>query len=326
MKAIRIEKNGGPEVLTLEEIQIAKPGPGQALVRNHNAGLNFVDIYIRKGIYPSSLPYTPGWEGAGVVEEVGAGVTAVKPGDRVAYAHQYGSYAEKILAKAEGLILLPDSISFEQGAAFPLQGMTAHYLLHEFHTIKPGNWVLIHAAAGGMGLLLVQWARHLGAKVIGTVSTEEKAKAARAAGAAEVIIYTKNDFVSETKRLTNGHGADLIIDGVGKTTFSGNLEAAALRGHIVIFGAASGPAEPIVPNSLMARSLSLSGGSLMNFILTREEILYRANAVLKGMQEGWLTLKIDKIFPLEEAAKAQQALENRQTIGKVLLAMPNSRS
>ncbi len=320
MKAIRVEKNGGPEVLKLEEISIENPGPGQALVRNHFAGLNFVDTYLRNGIYSCPLPYTPGWEGSGVVEKVASDVTSVKPGDRVAYAHQPGSYAEQILTKAEGLISLPDSISFEDGAAFPLQGMTAHYLLHEFYTIKPGDWVLIHAAAGGMGLLLIQWARHLGAKVIGTVSTEEKANAARSAGANEVIIYTKNDFVAETKRITNGHGANLIIDGVAKTTFAGNLEAATLRGHIIIFGAASGPANPIVPNNLMGRSLTLSGGSLMNFILTREEMLMRANAALKGLEEGWLKLKIDKIFPLAEAAKAQQALENRQTIGKVLLA------
>lgn len=320
IKAIRVHQNGGPEVLKLEDVEIGKPGPGQALLRLANAGLNFVDIYIRRGTYPTKLPYTPGSEGSGVVEAVGEGVTIVKPGDRVAYVHEPGSYAEKSLIHADALIPLPASLSFEQGAAFPLQGMTAHYLLHEFRKPKEGDIVLIHAAAGGMGLLLVQWARHLGATVIGTVSSEEKAKAARAAGAHEVILYSKQDFVAETKRLTNGHGADLIIDGVGKTTFAGNLEAAALRGHIVIYGAASGPADPILPNALMARALSVSGGSLWNFILTREEMLHRAQDVIEGIQKGWLKLRIDRVLPLAQASEAQRLLENRQTIGKMLLA------
>lgn len=320
MKAIRVHQNGGPEVLQLEDCDLPKPGPGQAIVRNSNAGLNFVDIYLRRGTYPTSLPYTPGWEGAGVVESVGEGVS-LKPGDRVAYVHQPGSYAESVLAKAEWLIPLPDTLNFEQGAAFPLQGMTTHYLLHEFHKVKEGDVVLIHAAAGGMGLLLVQWARHLGAKVIGTVSTEEKAKAAREAGAHEVILYSKEDFAAATKKLTNGRGADLIIDGVAKTTFAGNLEAAALRGHIVIYGAASGTADPISPNVYMGRSLTVSGGSLMNYMLTREEMLHRANAVIEGLQKGWLKLRIDKVLPLAEAAEAHRLLENRQTIGKLLLSM-----
>lgn len=320
MKAIRVHQNGGPEVLKLEEVEEGKPGPGQALVRIHNAGLNFVDIYFRRGTYPTSLPYTPGWEASGVVEAVGEGVSNVKPGNRVAYVHEPGSYAEKSIIHADALIAIPESLSFEQGAAFPLQGMTAHYLLHEFRKIKPGDNVLIHAAAGGMGLLLVQWARKLGAKVIGTVSTEAKAQAAREAGAHEVILYSKDDFVKETKRLTNGHGADLIIDGVGKSTFAGNLEAGALRGNIVIFGAASGPADPILPNALMGRSLTVSGGSLMNFLLTKEEMLGRAKAVLEGLQQGWLKLKIDKVLPLAQAPEAHRLLESRQTIGKVLLA------
>jgi NADPH2:quinone reductase len=289
-----------------------------------NAGLNFVDIYQRRGTYGRMLPFTTGLEGAGVVEAVGEGVSNVKPGDRVAYTGQPGAYAEASVVQADSLIPLPEGFSFEQGAAFPLQGMTAHYLLHEFRLPKAGDIVLIHAAAGGMGLLLVQWARHLGARVIGTVSTEEKAKAAREADANDVILYTKQDFVAETKRLTNGHGADLIIDGVGKTTFAGNLEAAALRGHVVIFGAASGPADPIVPNSLMARSLSISGGSLPNYLLTRDELMRRANDVIEGIQAGWLRLRIDRVFPLAQAADAHRVLENRQTIGKVLLATANS--
>jgi len=324
MKAVRVNEYGGPAVLQLREVETPRPATGQALVRLMNAGLNFVDIYQRRGTYGRILPFTAGLEGAGVVEAVGEGVSNVKPGDRVAYTGQPGAYAEASVVQADSLIPLPEGFSFEQGAAFPLQGMTAHYLIHEFRLPKAGDVVLIHAAAGGMGLLLVQWARHLGARVIGTVSTEEKAKAARDAGASDVILYTKQDFVAETKRLTKGHGADLIIDGVGKTTFAGNLEAAALRGHVVIFGAASGPADPIVPNSLMARSLSISGGSLPNYLLTRDELMRRANDVIEGIQAGWLRLRIDRVFPLAQAADAHRVLENRQTIGKVLLATANS--
>ncbi len=319
MKAIMVNQYGGPEVLKLQEVEIGKPGPGHVLVRLAATGVNFVEIYQRRGTYPKKLPYIPGSEAAGVIEEVGEGVTQFKPGDRVAYVHQPGAYAEKCIVTADGLIPLPEGFSLEQGAAFPLQGMTAHYLLHEFRKLKSGEVVLIHAAAGGMGLLLVQWARHYGAKVIGTVSTEEKAKAAKEAGASDVILYTKQNFAEVVKNLTNGHGADLIIDGVGKSTFAGNLEAAALRGNIVIFGAASGPADPISPNSLMAKSLTLSGGSLPNYLLNRNEMLSRAQAVLKGIQEGWLKIRIDKVIPLAEAAEAHRLLESRQTIGKVIL-------
>lgn len=319
MKAIVVTENGGPEVLKLQETEIGKPGKGQALIRLAAAGVNFVEVYQRRGTYPRQHPYIPGSEASGVVEAVGEGVTSVQVGDRVAYVHQPGAYAEASIVSADRLISLPSDLSFEQGAAFPLQGMTAHYLIHEFRKIKPGDFVLIHAAAGGMGLLLVQWAKHLGAKVIGTVSTEEKAAKAREAGAWEVILYTQKDFVAEVKRLTNNHGADLIIDGVGKTTFAGNLQAAALRGNIVIFGAASGPAEPIMPNALMARSLTVSGGSLPNYILTPEEMQMRAKAVLKGLQEGWLKLNIGKVLPLAQAGEAQRLLENRETVGKIVL-------
>ncbi len=321
MKAIVISQYGGPEVLKFQEKAIGKPAKGQVLVRLAAAGVNFVEIYQRRGTYPIKLPYTPGSEGAGVVEAIGEGVTLVKVGDRVAYVHEPGSYADYSVADAESLIPLPPDFSFERAAAFPLQGMTAHYLVHEFRKIKPNDVVLIHAAAGGMGLLLVQWARHLGARVIGTVSTEAKAKAALEAGASDVILYTTQNFVNETKKLTNGHGADLIIDGVGKTTFAGNLEAAALRGNIVIFGAASGPADPILPNALMARSLTVSGGSLPNFLLNRNEMLNRAQAVIKGIQEKWLKLKIDKVIPLAQAAEAHRLLEGRHTIGKVILSI-----
>ncbi|PJD95017.1 MAG: NADPH:quinone reductase [Parachlamydia sp.] len=321
MKAIVVSQYGGPEVLQLQEVEIAKPGKGQVLVRLAATGVNFIEIYQRRGTYPKKLPYIPGSEAAGVVEAIGEGVTEFGVGDRVAYVHQSGAYAEASVVDADSLIPLPADFSFEQGAAFALQGMTAHYLLHEFRKLKPGDVVLIHAAAGGMGLLLVQWARHLGARVIGTVSTEAKAQAAREAGATDIILYTKQNFVEEIKRLTNGHGADLIIDGVGKTTFAGNLEAAARRGNIVIFGAASGPADPIAPNALMVRSLSISGGSLYNYILSRTEMLSRAEAVIKGIQEGWLKLKIDRALPLAQAAEAHRLLENRQVIGKVILTM-----
>jgi NADPH:quinone reductase len=319
-RAIVIQQYGGPEVLRLQEVEIEKPGAGQALIRVAMAGVNFVDIYQRRGTYPRQLPFTPGLEAAGQVEEIGDDVRDFKPGDRVAYTGQPGAYAEESLVQADSLIPLPEAFSFEQGGAFPLQGMTAHYLIHEFRKPKPDEVVLIHAAAGGMGLLLVQWARHLGARVIGTVSSEQKAQAARQAGAHDTIIYTQQDFMAETKRLTNGRGADLIIDGVGKSTFGGNLEAAALRGHIVIFGAASGPADPISPNVLMVRSLSVWGGSLQNYLLTRAELLQRANALIEGIEKGWLKLRIFRILPLAKAAEAHRLLEARQTIGKVLLS------
>jgi NADPH2:quinone reductase len=319
MKAIVVHKYGGPEVLQLEEVEPPRPGPGQALVRLMMAGVNFVDINQRRGIYPRPVPFIPGLEGTGVVESVGAGVTGFRAGERVAYSGQPGAYAEQSAVDTESLIPLPDDFAFEQGAAFPLQGMTAHYLIHEFRWPKPGDVVLIHAAAGGMGLLLVQWARHLGARVIGTVSTEQKAAIAQEAGANDVIIYTQQDFVAETKRLTDGHGADLTIDGVGKATFAKNLEAAALRGHIVIFGAASGPADPILPNALMARSLTVSGGSLNNYLLTRDELMQRATDVMNAIRAGWLRLRVYRILPLAQAAEAHRLLENRQTVGKLLL-------
>lgn len=319
MKAIRISQYGGPNVLKIQDVQLGKPGRGQALLSLKASGINFVDIYQRRGFIPVSLPYIPGLEGAGIVEAVGEGVKNVKPGDRVAYVHELGSYAEQTLINSELLIPIPAELSFEQGAAFPLQGMTAHYLIHEFRTIKPNDIILIHAAAGGMGLLLVQWAKHLGARVLGTTSTAEKAEIAKKAGADEVILYTKKNFAAEVMRLTNSHGADLIIDGVGKSTFKDNLEAATLRGNIVVFGAASGPADPISPNVLMNRSLTVSGGSLANFILTSQELMKRAKAVIAGIQEGWLKLRIDSVFPLEKAAEAQQKLEERKTTGKVIL-------
>jgi NADPH2:quinone reductase len=325
MKAIRVAVHGGPEVLKLDDVApVARPGPGQVVVRMVAAGVNFMDVGQRRGSYPRELPFTPGAEGAGVVESVGEGVSRVKPGDRVAFTGVPGAYAEAVIVDADRLIPLPDDFSFEQGAAFPLQGMTAHYLIHEFRKPAPGEFVLVHAAAGGVGLLLVQWARHLGATVIGTTSSEVKARTAREAGAEHVVVYSEEDFVAETRRLTQGHGADLILDGVGLHTFKGNLEAVAVRGHIVIFGATSGPADPISPNALMARAVSLSGGSLQNFIRTREELMRRADDVIEGVHQGWLKLKIERVLPLARANEAHQLLESRKSQGKLLLSVADS--
>lgn len=320
MKAIRVEQAGGPEVLKLQNIApVEEPGPGQAVVKIAAAGVNYLDVQQRSGRYPVTLPFTPGLEAAGVVESVGKDVANVKPGDRVAYTGQPGAYAEASAVDASSLIPLPDQFTFEQGAAIPLQGMTAHYLIHEFRKPKAGDVVLVHAAAGGMGLLLTQWARHLGAHVIGTVSTDEKAQAAREAGANDVIDYTKHDFAAEAKRLTHGHGVDIIFDAVGKTTFPGDLQAVKTRGQIVIFGGASGPADPIVPNMLMGRAITVSGGSLQNFTTTREETLRRATDVIRGLQEGWLKMRISHVFPLAQAAEAHRLLEGRATMGKLIL-------
>jgi NADPH2:quinone reductase len=320
MKAIKISSYGDADVLKLTDAE-TKPTPAveQVLVKIHAAGVNFVDIYQRRGIYPVKLPFIPGLEASGVVEAVGDKVTEVRPGDRVAYTGHIGSYSEYTVIDAGRLISLPNDLSFEQGSAFPLQGMTAHYLIHEFRRPKPGDTVLIHAAAGGVGLHLVQWAKHLGARVIGTVSTDEKAAVAKEAGADHVILYTKQDFVSETKRITDGRGAQLILDGVARTTFQGDLEAAAVHGHVVIFGSSSGPADPILPNSLMARSISLSGGSLVNYTSTREDLVRRSKDVLNAVKEGWLKLRIDRVLPLAEAEKAHRLLEGRQSIGKIVL-------
>ena len=323
MKAIRITENGDANMLTLQTMPIPTPGPGEALIQLKAAGLNFIDIYQRIGRYPTALPYTPGLEGAGVVIAIGRDVTEVKPGDRVAYTSNIGSYAEYNIVKAETLIPLPDDISFVQGAAFPLQGMTAHYLVNEYYDIKPSDTILIHAAAGGVGLLLIQWIKKLGATVIGTVSSEEKARIAKQAGADFIINYTEQDFVAETKKITHGRGADYIIDGVGKTTFTKDLDAVRVCGHICIFGSASGAADPLIPNALQAKSITLSGGLLFNYISTRKALLESANAVLTGIKEGWLTLKVDHVFPLEQAAEAQRMLEGRKTTGKVILSIDN---
>ena len=276
VKGILVSENGGPEVLKYQDLEIKAPGPGQAFVKIAACGVNFIDIYQRIGRYSVTLPYTPGLEGAGVVEAIGENVDCVKIGDRVAYSSTLGAYAEAS-SDSQHLIPLPDDLSFEQGAAFPLQGMTAHYLINDFRKIKGSDTILVHAAAGGMGQLLVQWLKHLKATVIGTVSTSAKADIARARGADHVIDYSSADFVEEVAKITGGKGCEMVIDGVGKSTFAGSLEAVASHGHVVLFGSASGPAEPIAPNALQKRSITISGGSLFNHLNDRDELLTRAS-------------------------------------------------
>jgi NADPH:quinone reductase len=319
MRAIQVAHTGEPDVLSIAEVPTPAPGPGEALVKIHAAGINYVDIYMRKGIYDRPTPFIPGLEASGVVEAIGEDVSQVEIGDRVAYSSTIGSYAEYNVVKASHLIPLPSDIDFVHGAAFPLQGMTAQYLLHEFHIVKPGDFVLVHAAAGGVGLLLVQWLRHLGAKAIGTVSDDTKAMTALDAGAEHVIVYTREDFVDAVRRITNGAGADYIIDGVGKSTFDQDLEAVKARGHIVVFGSASGAADPISPNSLMPKCITLSGGMLFEYVADRAELLTRSSEVIRGIQKGWLKLHIDRVLPLEQASEAHRLLESRQTRGKLIL-------
>jgi len=320
MRAIKVANYGDASVLKISDAEpIPTLGEGQALVKIHAAGVNFVDIYQREGRYAVGAPYIPGLEGAGVVVAVGGDVKDFSRGDRVAYTGHLGSYSEFAAVSTDKLIHLPPELSFDEGAAFPLQGMTAHYLVHEFRKLKPDDVVLVHAAAGGVGRLVVQWAKHLGATVIGTVSTGEKARVAREAGADHTILYAQQDFVAETKRLTNGHGAQLIIDGVAKSTFAGDLEAVAMFGHIVIFGASSGPADPISPNALMNRSITVSGGSLFHFAATRADVARRSKDVLQGIRDGWLKLRIDHVIPLAEAEQAHRLLEGRNSVGKIVL-------
>lgn len=321
MQAIYITENGDASVLRMQRRPKPIPKKGEALIKLRTAGLNFIDIYMREGnpVIPIPLPFIPGVEGCGIVEEIGGEVTEVKPGDRVAYVGHLGSYAEYIAVPAAELIPLREEMSFDEGAAFALQGMTAHYLVHDIYPVKPGDTVLVHAASGGVGLLTVQWLKHLGAKVIGTVSTAEKGAVAKKAGADHVIIYTETDFVAETKRLTNGIGVDYIIDGVGKTTLTKDLDAVRKHGSICIFGLSSGSAEPIEAHKLQMNSIKLCGGGLMNYLTSRDELLKRAGKVMDAIIEGWLKLNISHVFPLAQAAEAQHLLENRQTTGKLIL-------
>lgn len=321
MRGIRIENYGGAEALKLEEIKLQAPGPGQALVKIKAAGVNFIDVYERKGLYKNPLPYAPGREGAGVVEQVGSGAGALKPGDRVAWAGIAGSYATHLLAPADRLVPLPEALSFEQGAACMLQGMTAHYLAYSAYPLKPGDSCLVHAAAGGVGALLCQMAKRIGAVVYGTVSTEEKAKIAKEAGADETIFYTRVNFDEEVKRLTGGKGVNVVYDSVGIDTFEKSLNSLAHRGYLVLFGQSSGPVPPFDPQILNAKgSLFFTRPTLVNYIETRKELLQRAGDVHDWIGEGLLRLRIDRVFPLSRAADAHEELESRRTAGKVILS------
>ncbi len=320
MKAIQVKETGGPEKMELVDLPQPVPGPGQALVKIAAAGVNFIDVYFRAGLYKVELPATLGSEAAGTVESVGAGVTEVAPGDRVAYDMARGSYAEYAVVPAAQLVKIPAAIDFQTAAAAMLQGMTAHYLTHSTFALKSGDTCLVHAAAGGAGLLLVQMARRVGARVFGTVSTEAKAQLARQAGADEIIFYTHQDFEAEVRRLTGGRGADVVYDSVGATTFAKSLSSLRPRGMLALFGQSSGPVPPFDPNILNAKgSLFLTRPSLAHHLLTREELLWRAGDVLGWVASGELRIRVDRVHPLSEAAEAHRALEARHTAGKLLL-------
>src|SRR5262245_1067656 len=320
MKAIRVHQPGGPEALVYEDIAQPIPGPGEALVKIEAIGSNFIDVYRRVGLYPAATPFTLGEEAAGVVEALGPGVEELRVGDRVAYSSVPGAYAEYAVAPAARLVPIPAGIDTRQAAAAMLQGMTAHYLTHSTYPIQPGDQVLIHAAAGGAGLLVVQMAKRRGARIFGTVSTEAKAELARAAGADEVILYTQADFEAEVKRLTGGRGVDAVYDSVGQTTFDKSLNCLRPRGYMVLFGQSSGPVAPFNPQTLNAKgSLFLTRPTLGHYIATRDELLERAGDVLSWIAAGELTLRIESEFPLAQAAEAHRKLESRATSGKLLL-------
>ena len=320
MKAIQVQKPGGPEALTLVDIPAPKPKPNEVGVKVAAAGVNFIDVYIREGRYPSPLPFIMGLEASGIVTEIGADVKSFKPGDRVAYTGIPGAYAEYSVVPADRLVLLPRGITEQQAAAAMLQGITAHYLVHDAFPLKKGETALIHAAAGGVGLLLVQMAKNIGARVIGTAGNEEKAKLAREAGADEVILYAQQDFEVETKRLTDGKGVHVIYDGVGKTTFDKDLNVLRPRGYLVLFGASSGAVPPFDLAKLAPKgSLFITRPTLVHYIATHEELQKRATDVLTMIATGKVKLRIEHIYPLREAQQAHRDLEARKTTGKLLL-------
>jgi NADPH2:quinone reductase len=320
MNAIRVHQTGDAGVLRLETIADPTPGPGQALVRVEATGVNFIEIYQRTGLYKVQLPFTPGTEGAGTVEAVGPGVTTVRQGDRVASVNLLGSYAELALAPADRLVPLPDRVSTRQGAAVILQGITAQYLVTSTYQLQRGQTCLVHAAAGGVGLLLCQMARRIGARVIGTVSTEEKAALAREAGADEVIVYTQTDFETEVKRLTGGAGLQVVYDSVGRTTFAKGLNCLSRRGMMVLFGQSSGAVEPFDPQILNQKgSLFLTRPTIGHYTATRDELLKRSADVLGWLADGSLSVRIGDELPLARAADAHRDLVSRRTTGKMLL-------
>ncbi len=321
MRAIQMELTGGPEVLALRELPTPTPGPGEALLQIEACGVNFIDVYLREGRYPATLPFIPGQEAAGVVVALGAGVTEVKVGDRVAWCGVPGTYAQFAVAPVSRLIAIPDCVTTRQAAAAMLQGMTAHYLAHSAYAIQKGDTVLVHAGAGGVGLLLIQMAKRLGARVFTTVSTEEKAVLARATGADETILYTREDFAARVRELTHGAGVPVVYDSVGKTTFDGSLACLRPRGVMVLFGGSSGAVPPFDLIQLSTRgSLYITRPTLKDYTATREELERRAGDVLGWVADGSLKLRIEHIYPLADAAQAHRDLEARKTTGKILLS------
>ena len=320
MKAIQIKQTGGPEAMEFVDLPVPQPRANEALVKIQAAGVNFIDVYNREGRYKAPLPFVLGQEAAGVVEAIGSDVRAVAVGDRVAYCSVLGSYAEYAAVPADRLVKIPAGVNEREAAAAVLQGMTAHYLAHDTYPLKKGDTALVHAAAGGVGLLLVQMAHNIGARVIATVSTEEKAKLARAAGADEIILYTQSDFETETKRLTNGKGVDVVYDSVGKTTFDKGLNVLRPRGMMALYGGSSGAVAPMDPLVLTQKgSIFLTRPSLGHYIITAEELQQRMGAVFGMMSNGKLKLRIEHIYPLAEAQQAHRDLEGRKTTGKLLL-------
>jgi NADPH:quinone reductase len=320
MKAIRVSHTGGPEVMKLVEVPAPQPKPVEAVVKISVAGVNSIDGHFRDGSLRTPLPFIPGQEGAGVVASVGPGTKFVKVDDRVAWSGTLGSYAEYVAAPEEHLVPVPSSITDEQAAAAMMHGLTAHYLVNDAHKLKAGETALVHAAAGGVGLLLVQMARAIGARVIGTASSEEKAQLAREAGADEVIVFTKQDFESEVKRLTGGKGVDVVYDGVGKATFEKNLNVMRLRGMLVLYGMSSGPVPPVDPAKLSEKgSLYMARTTLAHFTATREELLARTSALFAMIAEGKLNVRIAKMYPLADAVQAHRDMEARKVAGKLLL-------
>ncbi len=320
MRAIRVHAHGGPEVLKIEDVEARPPGPGEARVRIEAVGVNYIDVYHRTGLYPNALPFTPGLEAGGVVTAVGEGVAQVKAGDRVAYTDQLGAYAEEAVVAAARLVAVPAALSTRDAAAAMLQGMTAHYLAHTTYPLKPGDTCLVHAAAGGVGLLLVQMAKRQGARVLATVSTGAKEALAREAGADEVIRYDQADFQAEARRLTGGHGVNVVYDSVGRDTFERSLQSLAPRGMLVLFGQSSGPVPPFNPALLASGgSLFLTRPVLFHHVADQQSLRARASEVLGAVAAGGLRLRIGATFPLAEAAEAHRALEGRRTTGKVLL-------
>ncbi len=320
MNAIQIQTTGGPEVLQLAELPIPVPGPGQVLIRVEAIGVNFIEIYFRKGTYKATMPLVPGSEASGTIEELGSGVTGFKPGDLVASVGVLGSYAEYALVPASQLVKVPAGLSPEQAAAAMLQGMTAHYLAKSTYPLKAGDTALIHAGAGGVGLLLTQMATKIGARVITTVSTKEKAELSREAGASEVILYAEQDFVAEVKRLTEGKGVDVVYDSVGKTTFEGSLNCLHPRGLLALFGGSSGPVPPFDLIQLSSKgSLFVTRPTLWHYVATRQELDWRAGEVLGWVASGELKLRMEHVYAMADVGQAQTAMESRQTTGKILL-------